>query len=388
MAKLRVMVLLFLTLFSEVRPQTTHPETGPLGFEFSYIIDTLSNVAGGIERGTDVMGSLILSFTLDGEEALGWKGAEFEASILGVHGRSFSEKVGDFQTVSNIEAPSTVNLFSAYYQQSLLKEKLRFQIGLLNIDSDFDVRESSELFVHSSPGTGGDIGQLGTNGPGIFPVGALGGRVSYQDRGWYGQLAVVEGQPGDPDDPFGTTLKLDRTEGTFLIGEIGKIWSDEYGPLGKVALGAWGFTAGFPTHQDPTASASNRGAYLSLEKAFLREDDPIQGLTGYLRVGTAEGRINPIETYLGAGLIYTGVFPGRDQDRVGLAFNTGFSGRDYLNSGSFDSHETALELTYSFAVNDSFTIQPDIIYVINPGFDPSLENSLILGLRATWAFSL
>jgi porin len=241
--------------------------------EFSYIIDALSNVSGGQKTGSDILGSLLLDFVLDGEESLGWKGATFEASVLAIHGGPFSDFVGDFQTVSNIEAPETVRLFRAYLQQRFLDERLSLILGLYNVDSEFDTRETADLFVHSSPGTGGDIGQLGTNGPGIFPVGALGSRIRYEENGWYGQFALTEGEPGDPDDPFGTTLRLDETEGAFLIGEVGKTWSDDHGTLGKVALGAWGFTAGFPTHLDPAASVSNRGAYLSLEKTLHRETD-------------------------------------------------------------------------------------------------------------------
>ena len=87
-------------------------------------------------------------------------------------------------------------------------------------------------------------------------------------------------------------------------------------------------------------------------------------------------------------MVYTGVFPGRDSDKFGIAVNSGFTGRDFQESGPYESQETALEMTYSFAINDNVSIQPDLQYVINPGFDPALENSLIVGLRATWAFSI
>lgn len=330
---------------------------------------------------------MLLDFKLDGEEAFGWNGASFEVSFLGIHGGPFTDRVGDFQTVSNVEAPETVNLFRAYYEQKFWDDRMSVVLGLFNIDHEFDTRETAELFVHSSPGTGGDIGQLGENGPGIFPAGALGARLKYDHNGWYGQAAVIEGIPGDPDDPFGTTLSIDRDEGLFVIGELGHVWSDEVGQLGKVGFGAWGFTETFATHLDPNAEASNRGAYLTLEKALYREkEDPSQGLAAFLRTGLADGRVNPIETFVGAGLVYTGPFEGRDNDMVGLSINTGFADSDFIQAGN-ESHETALELTYSFAVNDHLSIQPDLQYVINPGFDPNLNNAFILGLRAVASFS-
>jgi porin len=352
-------------------------------FSLSYIVDALTNVSGGLEQGSDVLGSLLLELSVDAEKAFGLTGGSFTVGVLGIHGGPFSDRVGDYQTVSNIEAPKTVNLLTAFYEQMFLDDRLSISAGLLNIDSEFDTRTSAELFVHSSPGTGGDLGQIGENGPGIFPVGAIGGRVRYQDNGWYGQCAVVEGIPGDPNDPYGITLTLDGDEGLFVIGELGHIWEDDEGELGKVALGAWGFTADFGTVLDPNAQASNRGAYLSLEKAFSREeDDASQGLTGYLRTGVADGRVNPLETFVGAGLIYTGPFDGRDEDQIGLGINAGFASEDFLDSGQFDRHETALELTYKFVVNENLAIQPDLQYIINPGFDPALDNALVLGLRA------
>lgn len=287
---------------------------------------------------------------------------------------------------SHIEAPATVSLFEASAQQKLLDDRLSLLVGLYAVDSEFDTRDCSALFVHSSPGTGGDLGQIGVNGPGIFPVGALGVRLRYEDAGWYGQVAVVEGTPGDPDHPYGTRLALENGEGFLAIGEAGHVWSDEHGPLGKVALGAWGFSRGYETFLDPEAQATNRGGYLSLEKTFYREpEDPDQGLAGYLRVGIADGRINPIENFAGAALVYTGPFGGRDKDQLGVAINSGFTGRDYRLSGDFEGHETALELTYSFVVNEHFSLQPDLQYILNPGFDPGLKDSLVLGLRAVFS---
>jgi porin len=360
-----------------------HRPDQALKVEAVYIVDLLSNVRGGVERGTKTLGNLNLVADWDP-----WEHGNFHFFLQGNHGGSFTDLVGDFQVVSHIEAQSTVNLFEAHYQHRFFEDKLSVLAGLYAVDSEFDTRSSSALFVHSSPGTGGDLGQVGVNGPGIFPIGALGVRLKYEDAGWYGQCAVTEGIPGNPHDPFGTHLSFDKGEGVFVIGEAGHIWSDEQGELGKVGLGAWGFSRGYETFLDPQARTTNRGAYLTLEKAFHREQEEAnQGLAGYLRVGVADGRINPIENFVGVGLVYTGPFEGRDQDRLGFALNTGFVGDDYLESGDFDTHETALELTYQFKLNDNFYLQPDLQYIINPGFDPALKDSFVVGLRAVLVLS-
>ena len=372
-------------------PQIHHPgdlveDGNAFGIQGIYIVEQLSNVKGGVARNGRVLGNLNLLLDLDAEKAFGWKGGSFHTYVLGNHGGSFSQYVGDFQVVSHIEAPATLTLFEAAAQQKLLNDRLSLLVGLYAVDSEFDTRDCSALFVHSSPGTGGELGQIGINGPGIFPVGSLGVRVRYADAGWYGQVAVLEGIPGDPSHRYGTHLSLQPAEGILAIGEAGHVWSDDQGPLGKVALGAWGFSRPYQTFMDPNAQATNRGGYLSLEKTFSRESgDATQGLAGYLRVGLADGRINPIENFVGAALVYTGPFHGRDKDQLGLAVNSGFTGQDYRLSGDFEGHETAIELTYSIFVNEHLSVQPDIQYILNPGFDPALKNALVLGLRAVFS---
>lgn len=124
----------------------------------------------------------------------------------------------------------------------------------------------------------------------------------------------------------------------------------------------------------------NRGAYVSFERALGGD------LAGYLRVGFTNGAINPIETFVGAGLVWTGPFGGRDEDALGLAVNAGFTGSDYrLAFPDSHSHETVLELTYAFQVNENVTLQPELQYIINPGFE--LPNALVAGFRAQFSFS-
>lgn len=347
-----------------------------------YILDALHNLSGGVKRGGKTMGNLSLSANLDTEKAGLWPGGSIHLHLQANHGGSFSDFVGDLQTVSHIEAPASVGLFEAYYQQRFAEDRLSLLAGLYAVDSEFDTRHSSSLFVHSSPGTGGDLGQLGQNGIGIFPVGALGLRLRYENAGWYVQTAFLEGIPGDPDEPHKNTMRWDADEGFFSISEVGHVWKDEHGELGKIALGGWGYSERYSTHSNPEPTASNRGGYLSLEKTFIRESDPSQGLAGFLRLGVADGRVNPIENFVGVGIVYTGPFEGRDKDRIGFAYNGGFAGTDYLRSEPRDSNETNLELTYSFHISDNFSLQPDVQYVINPGFDPSLDDSFIFGLRA------
>ena len=48
---------------------------------------------------------------------------------------------------------------------------------------------------------------------------------------------------------------------------------------------------------------------------------------------------------------------------------------------SSERAETIVEVTYAHTIGDRLTIQPDVQYVVNPGFYRSLRNSLSAGVR-------
>lgn len=43
--------------------------------------------------------------------------------------------------------------------------------------------------------------------------------------------------------------------------------------------------------------------------------------------------------------------------------------------------ETNFELTWQRRVSERLTLQPDVQYVVNPGWDPALRDALVLGVR-------
>ena len=47
----------------------------------------------------------------------------------------------------------------------------------------------------------------------------------------------------------------------------------------------------------------------------------------------------------------------------------------------FERAETVVELSYRFQLSDLFHVQPNLQWVIRPGTDPNVEDSLVFGLR-------
>jgi porin len=141
-------------------------------FELVYFGDVLTNVSGGIETGTRYLDNLDLTLEIDVPEALGTGSGTFFVHGLYNNGGTFSDElVGDLQIVSNIEAEEAWRIFELWYEMG--GDTWSVRTGLYDLNSEFDVNETGSLFLHSSHGTGADLGQTGENGPSIFPVSSL-----------------------------------------------------------------------------------------------------------------------------------------------------------------------------------------------------------------------
>lgn len=385
-----------------------------LSFELVYTLDILSNVSGGIRQTTEFLGNVDLQMTADMERLFGWEGGTLFLYGLGNHGDRFSDAVGDVQIISNIEGPATIKLYEAWYEQKFLDERLSVRAGLYDVNTEFDFIPAGILFVHSAHGMGSDFGNSGKNGPSTFPATSLSARIKLQPtENTYLQMLVADGVPGDLSDPRRTQIKLDSDDGLMLATEVGyyKLPSKalsrsargqaaelpaserRYGYFGKYALGVWGYTTEFDDFfrltpsGDPQQNSGTIGVYALAEQCVYYEDgDPSQGLSVFARLGLAEQNTNIFDGYIGTGLVYRGLFPGKDEDHLGFAVAAAHLGQDFRTAGStptesIDSWEVAAELTYRALIAPGIAIQPGVHYVSNPGRNPGIDNALVLGAR-------
>ena len=51
-----------------------------------------------------------------------------------------------------------------------------------------------------------------------------------------------------------------------------------------------------------------------------------------------------------------------------------------------DNWEINIELSYRAEINEWCSIQPDVQYIINPGFNPTLKNAVVFGTRLEICF--
>ena len=211
------------------------------------------------------------------------------------------------------------------------------------------------------------------------------------------------------DRPGGGIRLFAPGDGVLLVGEVALLARPDTvsmprhprfqigrGPTrsyrGKIALGAWYYTARFPDLLDtlsdggPVRHRGSAGGYLIADQTVWSAGHGRPGaLTAFVQLGLGDGRVNQIGGYLGAGLTITAPFPSRTQHAVGLAVAAARNGSHYERAqrvtGIPAAGETTAELTYLAQLGPWLAVQPDVQYVIHPGGTRAVRNAVVLGLR-------
>lgn len=388
-----------------------------LSLEAGYTGDYMVNVHGGVARKGEYLGNLDLTLTWHTEELLGRDFGSFFLYGLVNHGGRPSDNVGDTQAVDNIEAPDAAKLFEAWWQKTLFEDRASILLGLYDVNSEFALAPTGELFLHSSFGMSAALGTSGINGPSTFPVTSLGARVKVEPfEGFEVQAAVVDGVPGDPDRPHGTRIELDHGDGVFVIAEVarhwprrhlgdrvdvtrvgrprrvGREWAEPEDTL-RIAVGAWVYSTRIPhlsktnSTGQPVKRRGHPGMYLVADFDASRLDwKHGRGLSAFLQLGFADGDVAQFGGYAGGGVKYRGAIPFRPADEVGFAVAAAFNGHAYkrssrtLGQAPADS-ELAFEWTYRAYVTPWLAIQGDVQYVMNPAGLRSRPDAVVTGFR-------
>ena len=368
---------------------------------FTHKSDFLSNLSGGLKRGTAWMGHSEARLNLDMEELLGWGGTTSYIHLHSDLGSKFNrDYAGSFNGVDNIETPAnTAQFYQAWIQKNYSDDSLSVLAGLYAIDSEFYVTDTSGLFIQPPYGMANDMAQSGQNGSPVFPTGALAVRLKYTapDKSFYTQYALTDGVPGDPNSPYGTHIQLNKGDGTLSVLEFGLTpQSGESGAeaesFNKTAIGFWRYTAQLDDTVDLDTSGNpvrrpDQGIYFLFERTLkVEKDQPSQGLSGFVRFGTANGDIHQADWTGSIGLRYHGLLEGRDDDIAGIAITCNHASDKYRTNNNAERADIGVEATYRAQVNPWLAVQPTVQYIANPNMDSALQNIWIVGARAEVSF--
>lgn len=350
-----------------------------------YTSEAFNNLQGGIEEKGGYLDNLDMTAKWDGLDIFAPDATLF-AYVLANHGDSPSERVGEVQGFSNIEAPQSIKLYELWLEQPFNAGRSSWKIGLIDLNSEFYSTDTSRVFQNPSFGIGPDFSQSGVNGPSIFPTTSLGLRISsrFQENA-YGQCIALDGVPGDPDNAKGTHIKFESSDGALVACEAGwrKSSTEESSEMAKFGLGLWTYSAD-TDRLDGSGAERNGGVYLLGEQTLVQYDK--RSLAGFARFGFANDKVNQIARYQSVGVVWNGVWFDDASDKLGVGVSSVENGNAFIqseaaNGNEYDRRETTFECVYRFALKEWLTLQPSLQYIQNPGMAPGLDNALAFSVR-------
>ena len=136
----------------------------------------------------------------------------------------------------------------------------------------------------------------------------------------------------------------------------------------------------------------DHGLYVLFSQTVLADNDnPERHMSVFARLGAANRKLNRLDAYLGAGVVFDGPLTGRPNDVAGLAFAVVRNGRDYMETRRLggertDLAEWDLEATYRARLSNWLSVQPDVQFIVHPNTNPAVASALGVDLRVSASF--
>jgi porin len=393
-----------------------------VSYNLIYTNDVLSNLSGGIRRGTIDQGKLEAQLAIDLDKLAGWKDWTFYANAFGIYnsGRIRRDYVGGMNTIAAIEATPTVRLSELWLERWVGPVSFRF--GQLAADAEFFYSDLSQIFLQSDWPTIGAVNLPG-GGP-AYPLSAVGARIKYElPKDASLLFAIFNGDPagpctGDPDtcNRYGLSFRL--SDPAFMIGEFqwrrnrGK---DDTGLATTLKIGGWSHLGQFADQRfanngallaSPASSGvplmhrGDYGIYGVIDQQLYRPPggDGNSGISIFNRSAISPSDRNLVNVEIDSGIVFAGMIPKRPDDSFGgSVIYSRFSDsvrafdRDQINFGNLSTpprdYEINLELTYVAQIIKGWIVQPVYTYIWHPsGTGIRYPDAQVAGVRSVIRF--
>jgi porin len=390
--------------------------------------DMLWNTVGGDSIGSACNGLLQFGAEIDLAKAVGLPGGRFKNSWFWLYGRNPSDYVGDVNAVSGISGLPSFRCYELWYEQNVLEDAVSLRGGLLGLDSEFCTSEPAFLFLNGTFGMPALMSQNLVNSGPQYPMATPGIRLAVRPVSWLTlRSSFSQANPFPQSEnlhnfnwnfgPSGGLLSMNEAEARWesllkdkkLPGSAKAGFWIQSGPS-PAATEEWSFgppdslqyCTGFygiidqmlyraPGQEESPAKNPVTGKAAVDGKNIQPGDAPPRGLNSWGRIGFCPQSYNPLSIYADGGLVYTGLIPGRKEDKTGIAFCYGQVSSGYMNLGNAQgipgpSFEAVIEFTHSIRLAPAIALQPDIQYVLHPGGSRQNGNALVVGMRAVVDF--
>ncbi len=356
-------------------------KTPPISLGTTYIGDAVYNFSGGIKTGKAYMGYIDLGATINTEGLGIWRNGELFINLQNTHGSTVSaDYIGDAQVMSNIDNGDYTYLYQFWYRQTI--NKFSLLVGIHDLNSEFFVSDFSGEYANSSFGI---MPAVSFNVPvPIFPKTTLGAilRYDFSDAISF-QTAVFDGNPLDLDSiPYNGELVIGDNHGLFSVAEIHYNHNSSNGRNGTYKIGFFYHSGDFENLAKDKVYKGNYGVYIFIDQMLFpasREEN--EGLGTFFQLGLSPDDRSLNDLFIGFGFNYYGA----SDNIIGLGVAHASLSNKLVDANPkiYANGETAIESFYKMKLGEYITLQPEIQYIINPGFNKSLDNALV-GLFRTY----
>lgn len=356
-------------------------------FSASATLDVSFVINGGVDTQDGAFRRLLdVNLTLDFERLVGLKGGTLFINLQHQAGEDGSERTGDIQAYSNIDADGFTEISELWYEQVLYEGVFRVKFGKVDANSEFAFVDNGAEFLNSSMGFSPTLFLLPT-----YPDPAMAVIAFFQPNDHFylgGGIFDGAGQEGIRTGSRGPKTFFGKPGDVFWIGEGGARWECGQSKLaGRLAVGGWGHNGTFDDF-DGSIKRRGSGLYVVFDQGLWREnpgdEEDGQGVGLFILYGWADPDISELEHHLGGGVAWIGLIPRRDDDVLGFGA-TWVQFTDKPGAGFTADGEIAYELFYKLMAMKWAGIKPDLQYIVNPG-GGGVSDALVGTLRCEFDF--
>jgi porin len=361
------------------------------------VVESAASARGGAARGQSLH-SLALAKLEWRQEENADRNLQFHAyaSALNLAGRGPSERfVGDLLAVSNIEGYPSTRLYSTWIEGR--KDDWSLRAGSLLADEEFATTDGGANLQNSAFGWPAFISANTLNtGPAFF-VPALGVRLERK----FGETATwraglydgdtFDSIAGDPGvNRRGVHFRFGGQQGWFAISEAAFTPKESDT---RFKVGAWLHTAAFADVRSGASRSGNFGGYGAVERTLAGTAGETGFVTAFVRTGIAPTDRNLLSWVADTGVAIQGIIPGRKADvttfglvHASISPRFAAGARAAVPSTPAPDFEQVLELNYTAALSERFTLQPDLQYIRHPGGSSATRDALVALFRLKASF--
>jgi porin len=365
----------------------------------SYTTQFLGNPSGGQSRGFTYAGTLQASIFLDLHKVLRIPGLSFNVGGAWSTGKNLSaDYIGNSFTVQSAygspgNGTNNLTLGETYLQQQLFNNSLVIAAGRLAPANTFATMPVFNNYVNE--GINPVPGALGENDGtfALYPPGAEWGAQAIYNITPKFQLAAgvfntnqssASGGKGGLDFAFqqGNRGVLSVVQFNYLFNHA----PGDIGLPGQYTLGGYYDSNRFSSLRIPNSTESGTYSVYGMFQQMVYRDGEAgsqKGLTVWGETALApKSSVNTMPYFVGGGLSYQGLIPGRDNDIASAGAIYGTFSRYIPRTTA----ETLIEMNYQITLNPWLSITPDIQYVFRPSGSSAIKNALVLGTQMAVVF--